>query len=254
MRRHRSSSTGLNDDDISLLARVVPGWPHMAHDEQTRITEHCDRLLRQKRWEAARGFQLTQPIRVHIAAQASLLILGLDYECYRRVHSIIVHPTRMIRSRVRPGPVRGVVSSGPITILGEAAHGTGPVVIAWDTVLHDTRQRERGHNVVFHEFAHKIDMLDDLLDGTPPISDPDQRERWIEVCTTSFERLRNDTSTGVLRDYASVNPSEFFAVATEVFFSAPEKLWARERDLYDVLREFYRQDPAARAARRDPSP
>jgi Mlc titration factor MtfA (ptsG expression regulator) len=101
-------------------------------------------------------------------------------------------------------------------------------------VIKDTRQHKRDRNVVFHEFAHKIDMLDDVVDGTPPISDPDQRDRWIEVCTASFKRLRNGTSTGVLRDYAGVNPGEFFAVASEVFFSAPQRLWAGERDLYEV--------------------
>ena len=249
MRLFGRDSPGLADRDLALVADVVPGWPQLDEAERDVIVADTDRLLRSKRWEATKGFVLTQPIRTHIAAQASLLILGLDFDSYRRVRSIIVHPTRMTRSRIRPGPVPGVVSDGPMTILGEAAHGTGPVVIAWDAVRADTRHHDRGHNVVFHEFAHKLDMLDDVVDGTPPQSDEATLRHWVDVCTTAFDRIRDGDGGRSLRDYAAVNPGEFFAVATEVFFSAPQTLLADEPDLYDVLRGFYRQDPADRAER-----
>ncbi len=243
--RFRRPSAGLEEGDLALVARVVPGWADLDDAERERLTDDSDRLLRRKRWEAARGFSLSQPIRVHIAAQAALLVLGLDYGYYDRVRSIVVHPTRMTRSRVRPGPAQGVVSSGPVTILGEAAGGRGPVVIAWDRVREDTRHHERGHNVVFHEFAHKIDMLDDVVDGTPPLASA-QYERWVRVCTEALERLRAGDGPRTLRDYAAVGPGEFFAVATEVFFGAPRTLRDGEPDLYDVLCAFYRQDPASR--------
>jgi MtfA peptidase len=246
--RFRRSSRGLEEGDLTLVAGVVLGWGDMDDAEQRRLVDDADHLLRQKRWEAARGFELSQPIRVHVAAQASLLILGLDYGYYDRVRSIVVHPTRMTRSRVRPGPARGVVSSGPVTILGEAASGRGPVVIAWDSVRADTRHHERGHNVVFHEFAHKIDMLDDVVDGTPPL-EAAQYDRWVRVCTEAFERVRAGDGPRTLRDYAAVGPGEFFAVATEVFFSAPRTLRDGEPDLYDVLCAFYRQDPVSRRTR-----
>ncbi len=250
MRHHRKSRRGLTTDDSELVGAVVPGWQRMTDTERERTKESTDWLLRSKSWEAAQGFDLSEPIRIHIAAQASLLILGLDHDTYRQVHAIIVHPTRMVRSRVRAGPARGVVSSGPVTILGEASSGSGPVVIAWDAVVDETQHPQRGRNVVFHEFAHKIDMLDDVVDGTPPLTNPTQRQRWIDVCTAAIERVRQGHTNGALRDYAATNPGEFFAVATEAFFTAPEKLDTAEPELYDVLRAFYRQDPAARADRK----
>jgi Mlc titration factor MtfA (ptsG expression regulator) len=100
---------------------------------------------------------------------------------------------------------------------------------------------------VYHEFAHKIDMLDGLVDGTPPLAREEERRRWVEVCTSEYDALRNGTDDGFLDGYAATNPGEFFAVVTEAFFDVPVRFAAAKPALYDVLRGFYRQDPAARA-------
>ncbi len=234
---------GLVDGDQALVASVIPRWNDLSADEHRHLLADTDAILRTKRWEAANGFELTHEIRLAIAAQAAVLVLGLDIDAYRHVRTIVVHPTTMIRTGERAGPVRGVVADGPLPLLGETAHGDGAVSIAWDTAATEARHPELGHNVVFHEFAHKIDMLDGIVDGTPPIEDGPDRERWIEVCTELFDRLRRDEAT-VLRPYAAVSPGEFFAVATEVFLTIPNELVAREPRLYDQLRAFYRQDPA----------
>jgi MtfA peptidase len=243
-RRHR----GLNNDDLKIIARVVPGWATLDEAGKAGIVQDTATLMRDKRWEAANGFDLTDQMRVHIAAQAALLILELPYDMYHRVHSIIVHPTRMVRDGVRQGPVAGVVSSGPMTIVGEAAHGTGPVVLAWDSVQRQARHPAYGNNVVLHEFAHKIDMLDNLADGVPPIGDPTQLRRWKDVSAAAFKRIRTGDDSGLLRNYAATNPGEFFAVTTEAFFTTPLELLEGEPDVYGVLRSFYRQDPAARSS------
>src|ERR687897_432020 len=144
---------------------------------------------------------------------------------------------------------RGVVTDAPQPILGQAHARRGPVVIAWDAARADARHPHRGRNVVFHEFAHKLDMLDDLIDGTPPLPDPAARDRWIEVCTAEYELLRAGEGGDLLSDYAAVNPGEFFAVATEAFFGLPREMRDQKPALYGVLREFYRQDPATRWGR-----
>ena len=87
-------------------------------------------------------------------------------------------------------------------------------------------------------------MLDGVVDGTPPLETREARTRWIEVCTAEYQALRNGTDDGFLDGYAAVNPGEFFAVVTEVFFDIPRELEAAKPDLYGVLRDFYRQDPA----------
>jgi Mlc titration factor MtfA (ptsG expression regulator) len=221
-----------------LVAAVVPADRVEHHEALT------ERLLDEQRWEAANGFALTDTMRVLIAAHGALLVLELDLDWYRAVGSIIVHPTTMVLRGPRGGPVPGVMTDAPTPILGQAQHGRGPVVVAWDAARRDAAHPERGQNVVLHELAHKLDLLDGVLDGTPPQSDPVLLDRWVQVCTAEFERVRAG-GPSVLRDYAGTNPGEFFAVATEVFFCRPHALSALHPGLYGVLRDFYRQDPAA---------
>jgi MtfA peptidase len=239
----------LPDGWEQITAAAVAHWRLLDDDEQAHMAALMTRLVTGKRWESSRGFDLTDEIRVLIAAQASLLILGLDLDCYRDVTSIIVHPTTMVLRHPRPGPARGTVTDGPLPILGQAHDRRGPVIIAWDAARAGARHPERGHNVVLHEFAHKLDMLDGVVDGTPPIADPAARDRWIEVCTGEYEALRRGEAGRLLRPYAALNPGEFFAVATEVFFTRPVELAETKPDLYSVMATFYRQDPAARVRR-----
>jgi hypothetical protein len=234
-----------------VVASALSHWALLSDGERIRLEEFMELLLRHKRWEAAAGFALNDEIRIVIAAHAALLILGLDFDYYRDVQSIIVHPTTMTLIGVRAGPAQGVVTDSPLPILGQANDRRGPVIIAWDAARANARHPERGHNVVFHEFAHKLDMLDDLIDGTPPLPDAEARQRWHEVCSAEYELLRSGMGDDLLRDYAAVNPGEFFAVATEVFFDLPGEMRARKPPLYSVLRDFYRQDPAQR---QPPSP
>lgn len=244
MRRERYAA-GFLPEWRDLLAHKVGHWHRLAPDERARLETLALGLIAEKAWEAANGFALTDEIMVVIAAQASLLILGLPDDSYRGVHSIVVHPTTLVLS----GPhsqVGGVVSDDPMAILGQAVY-EGPVVIAWDTALDEARHPGRGHNVVFHEFAHKLDMLDGTVDGTPPLADRQQFDRWVRVCTAVYERVVVGEGGQTLRAYAGVNPGEFFAVATEVFFDAPTQLQGEHPDLFGVLRDYYRQDPAARA-------
>jgi Mlc titration factor MtfA (ptsG expression regulator) len=123
------------------------------------------------------------------------------------------------------------------------------VILAWDEVEHAARNPGSGHNVVYHEFAHKLDMLDDIVDGTPPMTSRAERDTWVEVCTDVFEALQAGIDRPPLDPYGATNPAEFFAVSTEAFFDVPTELEQHEPKLYGALRNFYRQDPAARSRR-----
>jgi Mlc titration factor MtfA (ptsG expression regulator) len=142
--------------------------------------------------------------------------------------------------------VPGVVTEEPIDLLGEAHQQRGPVIVAWDAVEHDVRHPGNGSNVVVHELAHKLDMLDGLIDGTPPVRGREAYARWVEVCTAEFEHLRAHGHDPLLRDYAAQDPGEFFAVTAEVFFDQPVPLRAHKPELYAVFADYFRQDPAAR--------
>jgi Mlc titration factor MtfA (ptsG expression regulator) len=228
----------------TIIERNVAHWKYLNAAERDELEHTTQWLVIDKRWEAARGFELDDEIKVTIAAQAALLTLGTGDEYYDDIGVIIVHPTTVIDTNPRLGPA-GTVSDAPQHVLGQAYY-RGPILLAWDQTLANARHPERGHNVVFHEFAHKLDMADDVVDGTPPLPDDEARARWTDVCTAAYEALREGRDDGLLDGYAATNPAEFFAVATEVFFDLPIEMEQRATDLYGVLREFYRQDPAAR--------
>jgi Mlc titration factor MtfA (ptsG expression regulator) len=128
----------------------------------------------------------------------------------------------------------------------------GPVVLAWEQVRLGGQKHRDGHNVVLHEFAHQLDFLDGQADGTPPLQDAELTCRWQEVFQAEYDRLVRDSQLGratLLNNYGATDPSEFFAVATECFFEQPRELLRGHPSLYEVLRDYYRQDTAERFAR-----
>ena len=246
--RVRFRRTGLPPNGPALVAQHLAIWSLLDGREQQRLLEISDELLARKRWEAARGFALDDTVRVVIAAQAALLVLGLSTDQYRQVSGIVVHPSTVVTTGVRPGPSLGTVTSDPQAVLGLAQDRRGPVVLAWDQALAGAHRQEPGHNVVLHEFAHKLDMLDGSIDGTPLVP-RELRAEWVRVCTDVYDDLVAAVPRPPMRWYGATNPGEFFAVATEVFFEQSRELAAYEPTLYGVLARFYRQDPAAREAR-----
>lgn len=227
----------------ALLARDFAHWSLLDADELARMEGLVARFMATTRFEAANGFELTEPIQVLIAAQASMLLLGLDLDGFDDVTSVIVHPSN-VRLHGTHATGGGTFSSGPRLISG-LAQQWGPVVLSWAATRRGARFPHQGHNVVYHEFAHRLDMLDGVTDGTPPLEDDAAVERWRRVCTDAYDTVRADGSP-VLRPYAGTNPAEFFAVATEVFFNQPCELQDFEPALYRELRAFYGQDPARR--------
>jgi Mlc titration factor MtfA (ptsG expression regulator) len=233
------------------LARNVAHYARLTPEEQQRLRELTQVFIAEKHWEGCGGLELTDEMRVTIAAQACLLVLELPHRMYGDVESILVYPSAVQRPERKQGVfVRApdLVASGPVALAGEA-HKRGPVVLAWDRVLRDGRHPQDGHNLVYHEFAHKLDMLDGSADGTPPLQTREELARWAKACETAFLALRAATERGaatVLDSYGASNEAEFFAVATEHFFDRPRSLQKHLPELYQVLAGFYRQDPAAR--------
>jgi len=226
------------------LERHLACWERLDPGQRQRLRELVQVFVAEKNWEGCGGLELSDEMRVAIAAQACLLVLELPHDLYRRVESILIYPSAV----TIPGEQRehGLRSDSPMPVLGLAVR-RGPVVLAWDAVRRGSKHPERTHNVVFHEFAHKLDMLDDSLDGTPPLATKEQYARWVEVCTREYQALQRAAETGrrsFLDPYGSTNVAEFFAVASEAFFDEPHELERRHPELYGVLAGFYRQRPA----------
>ena len=241
----RSHRAGLPEQGQAIIEAHLAVWQLLDEGERERLLAITDELLSRKQWEAAQGFELDDTVRVVIAAQAALLVLGLTTDHYRLVSAIVVHPTMLETRGERAGPSIGTVTADPLTVLGLAEDGRGPIVIAWDEALAGAHRSQRGENVVLHEFAHKLDMRDGTIDGTPMLP-RDVQADWFRVCTDVYEDLVAGQPRPPMRWYGATNHGEFFAVATEVFFEQSQELLALEPELYDVLSRFYRQDPAAR--------
>ena len=224
--------------------------------ERAELRSMMQVFLEEKNWEGCGGLELTDEIRVTIAAQACLLQLGLPHDYYRNVISILVYPSTVVPPSHHPGVFERVDGpvEGPVPLLGQS-FAQGPVILVWDAVLRGVRHPEQGHNVVYHEFAHKLDTLDGAADGTPPIASKEQFAEWVIVCSREFLRLRRITEKGhktFLNSYGATNEAEFFAVATEEFFDRPVALKEHSPDLYRVLSSYYNQDPAGRVNRTCP--
>ncbi|MFM8304842.1 MAG: zinc-dependent peptidase [Actinomycetota bacterium] len=237
---------GLPDDWATVVAGNVGSWALLDAGERETVAADADWLLRHKHWEAAHGFALTDEMRATVAVLAAIPVIGLTVEAYREVSAVVVFPTTIQSQGERAGPVEGTVSDDVVPVLGEAHGRRGPVLLAWDQVLDDARHPGQGRNVVFHEFAHKLDLLDHVVDGTPPLAGRRDLDRWIAVCTEVYDAMRAGADRPPLDPYGATNPGEFFAVATEAFLDVPRALVRHEPDLYAVLQDYFRQDPATR--------
>lgn len=238
-------------DSLADLVAVAPHDYHrLSADERERFHVHAERLVRRVSWEAARDFEVTSEMIHTVAAHAALIVAGFDpvVDPFRNVAAVVLHSGTIVTTGPQPGPVAGVMTASPRYLAGQSGHGRGPVLLDWRTVKQEVLRPARGSNVVYHEFAHKLDQLDGDADGMPPIADAEARQAWEQTMGTNFRRLQRRGATGLVRAYGATNQAEYFAVTSEVFFTRPVELREQTPRLYQRLVEFYRQDPAARAS------
>jgi len=199
-------------------------------------------FLAEKEFTGAHALEVSDEMRVSIAAQACLPVLELGLDWYAGWRGIVVYPGDF-RVRREEMDEDGVVHEWQDELAGEAMPG-GPVVISWDAAAHDPLI-----NVVIHEFAHKLDMLNGTADGVPPLHAGMDRAAWKRAFAEAYEGFCDSVDRGRdtwLDPYAAEHESEFFAVVSEAFFREGSATRRRYPDLYDQLKLFYRQDPAAR--------
>jgi hypothetical protein len=234
------------------IERNVAHFVWLDEAEQTHLLQLVQVFVAEKHWEGAGGLELTDEVRVTIAAQACLLILGLDHDLYRQVESIVVYPSTVLAPPTRPSffAVTTSLPDQPMPVLGQA-WSRGPVILVWDQARAGGIDPRDGRNVVYHEFAHKLDMLSGAADGVPPL-DSETYDAWIEIFTREYEALAEAKRRGkrtFLDPYALESGAEFFAVATEHFFEQALRMQRDHPEMYDVLAAFYRQDTAERERR-----
>jgi Mlc titration factor MtfA (ptsG expression regulator) len=247
-RRDQVRSTPFPAEWSAIIGQNVPFYARLTDADRGELQGDIQIFLAEKVFEGCNGLELTDEIRVTIAAHACRLLLHRDAAVFPRLFTVLVYPTAYVAKAVEPLG-GGAVLEGEQVRLGEAWKD-GVAVVSWDDLRATFQGRNPGRNLVLHEFAHILDMEDGASDGTPPLPDRRGYAAWIAVMEEEFERLQRDSQLGrysVLDPYGATNPAEFFAVATEAFFEKSTVLAKRHPQLYEQMRGFYRQDPAGSA-------
>jgi MtfA peptidase len=231
-----------------LWQLTLARYPFLAARSPTRLAQLRDMatlFLAQKEFTGARGLEVTDEMAVAIAAQACLPALELGLEWLDGFVGIVVHEDAVVARREVEDD-DGIVHAYDEELSGEAMSG-GPVMLAWRDVDEAGESAAAGYNVVVHEFAHVIDMRGGVTAGLEDVDPESDRGSWLHALADEYdaflERVDADEET-FLDPYAAEALEEFFAVAAEAFFVAPDDLEREEPGTYRLLKEFFKQDPA----------
>lgn len=230
----------------ATLEREVPFYEQLPQDAaRAQLRSDVFWFVRQKSWTPF-DVEMDDRKKVIIAAHACLLLNGrIDLPVYPRTREVIVR-SGIFGPRTQSIAPDGRLFESQESRIGEAWY-RGPIVLSWDAIEPLTRAPHPMHNVIIHEFAHALDHLDGLSDGTPPLESRGAVADWVEIFTREFERLRRSADgfqPTHIDPYGATNAPEFFAVVTEAFFCRPAALMREHPELFEQLRGFFRQNPA----------
>lgn len=237
-RRRRLRASPFPEPWRRLLHAHVPLLARLDAMQRTEVEGHIQVFLAEKAFVGAAGLEVTEEMRLVVAAQAALLLLGRSIDAYRGLHRVVIYPTSFT-VRVKTTLASGVVIERDQARRGESWTG-GDVVLAWDAVRHGAREATDGDNVTLHEFAHQLDQEDGTADGVPTLDGHSAWAVWSRAFHGAWTDLQQDGHAHALDAYGATHPAELFAVATEAYFERPALLRARQPALYEALADFYR--------------
>jgi len=235
----------ISDQQWHQAIARLPLLEQLTEQEVQQIKRLSILFLHYKTFEGARGLKLSLEMKLIIALQACLPILNLGVDWYRGWVSVIVYPAQFVPER-RFVDEYGVEHRTKSVLSGESWH-KGPVVLSWE----DTENAGiiDGSNLVIHEFAHKLDVLNGKTNGFPPLHRGMDVTKWVSALSDAYEDFQQRLNTWnnvPIDSYAASSPAEFFAVFSEVFFERPDILNYYYPRVYEQFKQFYRQDPIAR--------
>jgi Mlc titration factor MtfA (ptsG expression regulator) len=241
-RRRRKLRAGTFPAEWRRILRSVPLYRSLPPGLQRELREHIQVFLAEKDFVGCGGQEITDEVRVTIAAQACLLLLNRTTGYFPRLRTILVYPEPFIIERLRAEP-SGVLQEHRQALSGES-WTNGQVVLSWEDVALGAAVPDDGANVVIHEFAHQLDQEKGFAHGAPG----GRSRSWPGVLSAEYARLQSDLAAGqptLFNPYGATNPAEFFAVVSETFFEQPRRLLAGYPELYGELSRLYRVDPAS---------
>lgn len=244
-RRNNLFLKPLPPDWIQILEKNVSIYSLLPQNLREELHGRINIFLDEKEFIGCAELQISNEIRVTIAGNACILLLKRDKRCFPRFTTILIYPDTYVSREVKSD---GLVVVHEESVRAGESWYRGPVVLSWADVMRGSLNNSDGHNVVLHEFAHKLDEENEIMNGLPVLRDSSHYAEWAEVLTKEFDSLliRVDRGTNSVIDaYGAVSPSEFFAVATESFFEKPLLMKNKLPDLYQQFKRFYNLDPAA---------
>lgn len=224
-----------------ILERRLSVYSKLPAALQQQLRDLIKVFIRDKTFVGCADLEVTEEMKVVIAAQACLLLLNHPSYEYPELRAIYIYPTAFRATREVRDEL-GLVSTQSRDLLGESWN-TGKVILAWDDVDKGIRNFSDGYNVVLHEFAHQLDHESGAANGAPLLYTKAAYKSWAYVLGREFEKLQHSRGRNIIDYYGATNPAEFFAVATETFFEEPAKLHEHHRELFEQLKEYYRLDP-----------
>ena len=226
-----------------ILSANLPVYSALKAAEKTRLQQLINLFIAKKRFVGCAGLEVSDEMRVTIAAEACLLLLHQGWTIYPKLYSVLIYPSAFKTNR-EEHQQDGTVSMASHNLSGES-WSNGKVILSWDDVVSGVADFSDGRNVVLHEFAHQLDSASGSTNGAPRLR-RNSYGSWATVLSREFEDLKWASLRGhqtTMDEYGATNPAEFFAVATETFFEKPQQLYNKHPDLFEELREYYQIDP-----------
>lgn len=241
-RRKRLLAEPFPPEWLEILSRNVAYYALLPPENQKRLRDVTRILVAEREFGGARDVVVTPEMKVTIAAQAALLLLGVEGYYFDKMHVILIYRDRFSHQVL---PLEAGEAADDSELLGEARLHIG-VRLSWEDVLFSGQNPRDGENLVLHEFAHHLDGLDGEMGGHPPQDSSAKDTRWKQVMEREYHRLVSDVEQHrptLLDPYGAENEAEFFAVATESFYEEPVELREEHPELYEILQGFYHVDP-----------
>ncbi|MEQ9367526.1 MAG: zinc-dependent peptidase [Coleofasciculus chthonoplastes F3-SA18-01] len=228
----------------TFIEQTLPFYYRLPQSQQRNLQGYMAVFLAEKQFIGCRGLQITEEIKLTIAAQACLLLLNDSGDYYPNLVSILVYPSAY---RVKPTKRISdyIVEERDEVRLGES-WTRDQLVLSWQQIEYDIQNWQDGHNVVLHEFAHQLDQTDGIINGVPKLDSKADYRTWAQIFTQEYQQLQRDAQRGrktVMNKYGATDPAEFFAVATETFFEKPEQMARKHTAIYRQLKYYYKLDP-----------
>jgi len=244
-RRNELKSMPFPEHWENIMKDKIQLYRHFPDNLKQQLHNDIKIFLGEKKFEGCGGIEVTEEMKVVIAAEACMLLLNRENRDFPTLKTILIYPHPYVARQF--GKVGNQYLNKPSVRSGES-WTRGEVVLAWDYVEHGAINGQDGKNVVLHEFAHQLDQEDGVANGAPILDKPSRYASWAKVLSKEFEELQEKVKKHrktLIDSYGATNPAEFFAVATETFFEKSRQMKKKEPELYNELKDYYKIDPAA---------